>query len=85
MNGELDLEDFIQTTVAQACNVDRETVRPDTPLLDLNIDSLALVSVFAQVEAVYDLELTPDEILSMLEAPRVSDLVTCLRELVASR
>lgn len=79
---EIDLQEFVCSTVAQACSVDRDRIDARTNLLDLGIDSLTLVSVFAQIEAVYDVELTPDEILSMLEAPTIADLVVCMERLL---
>ena len=82
---EFDLDELIYSAVAQAGNVDRARVNADTRLIDLHIDSLAFVSVIAQVEAVCEVELTTDEILSLLWLPTIADAVTRVREILSSR
>jgi len=52
-------------------------------MLELNMDSLTLVSVLTQVEAVYEVELTPDETLGLIEASRVSQLIDQLEQIVS--
>ncbi|HEX6996825.1 MAG TPA: acyl carrier protein [Gammaproteobacteria bacterium] len=74
--------ELVCAALAQACSRDRRDVSPDTRMLDLNIDSLTLVSVLAQVEAVYGIELTPDDTLAMMEAAAVSDLAERVAVLV---
>ncbi|HEY8520082.1 MAG TPA: acyl carrier protein [Gammaproteobacteria bacterium] len=68
------LTGFVCDALAQACSRDRRDVSPDTRMLELDVDSLTLVSVLAQVEAVYGIELTPEDTLAMMEAAAVSDL-----------
>lgn len=69
------LNELVCTTLARACNRDPGEIFPRTRMLDLNMDSLTLVSVLAQVEAVYGIELTADDTLGMMEAAFVSDVV----------
>jgi len=85
MSADNQLSAFVCTAIARAVNRDPATVRPDTVLLELDLDSLTLVSVLAQVEAVHEIELTPEVILSLLEATRVSELVSRIEAVLAVR
>jgi acyl carrier protein len=80
---EHSLGDMICTSLAQACKRARREVSLETQMLDLDVDSLTLVSVLAEVEAVYGIELTPDDTLTMIEADVVSDLVERLSSIIA--
>lgn len=82
---EPDIGELVCSAVAQASNVSPSAVTAESRLLDLNLDSLALVSVLAQFEAVYDVELHPDEILSMLEASTVAEIIALLKERLGPR
>jgi len=77
------IEEFVCSTLALACNQDRATIHPQTSLFELNLDSLSLVSVLAQVEAVFTVQLTPDEMLRLIGASRIADLVNDLERIVA--
>jgi len=85
MSAGVDLSEFVRAAIAQAANLDAAAVSGETHLLDLNLDSLTLVSVLAQVEAVHGIELEPEEILSMLEASRVLELVSRIEAVLAAR
>jgi len=80
MDDDVDLVEFVCSTIALACN--RSAVEPQARLLDLNMDSLTFVSVLAQIEAVYDVELDPDERLELLTAVQVSELIGRLQHIV---
>jgi acyl carrier protein len=56
-------------------------VRPRS--LDLAVDSLTLVSVLAQVEAVHGIEVTLDDTLALMTAPLVSDFAGRVAALVS--
>jgi len=51
-------------------------------MLDLNMDSLALVSVFAQFEAIYQVEFTSDDLLSLFQAVDVAAIVKTLKDVL---
>jgi len=85
MEAQTDLSAFVRSTIGQACNCPVESVAPSTPLVTLSLDSLTFVSLVAQVEAIYGVEVTSEETLSLMECGRVSDLVDRLQELIASR
>ena len=83
MSSPLGLSEFVCSTIAQACNRPSYSVSLEANMLELNMDSLTLVSVLAQVEAVYEVELTPDETLRLIEASRVSELIDQLEQIVS--
>lgn len=78
------VSDFVCSTIALASGRERSSVRPETTMIELNMDSLTLVSVLAQVEIVYELELTADDTSMLLEATRVADLVRALESKIES-
>lgn len=71
-------------TIARACNLEPAAVTLRTHVLDTGMDSLTLVSVLAQVEAVYELELASEDTLGLLEAATVAELVERLEGLVGA-
>jgi acyl carrier protein len=85
VTSEFDLFEFVCEAIAQASNVDRGLVNADSRLLDLHVDSLAIVTVLAQVEAIYDVELTPEDVISTLELQTVADVLVRLEEILASK
>lgn len=72
-------------TIARACHVEATSVTGESRLLELNIDSLTLVSVLTQVEAVHGIELRTEETLELLESADVRALARTLARLIASR
>jgi len=82
---DIDLAEFLCAAIAQAANRDPAAIGAATPLLDLDLDSLTLVSVLSQIEAVYGIELEPEEIMSMLEASRIGDLAARIEAALAGR
>jgi acyl carrier protein len=85
MTNQPEVASFVCSTIALACNRDPGSVALDTSLLDLNMDSLTLVSVLAQVEAVYEVSLDTDDVFALIEAARVSDVVSRLEGIVGHR
>jgi len=76
------IAELVCTAVAHACGRGRHEITLDAQMADLVMDSLTLVSVLAQAEAVYGIDLDPDDTLSMMEAERVADLVDRLAAVV---
>lgn len=66
---------FVVSAIAVACRAERERIQLDTALLDLQIDSLTLAAVLTQVEAVYAVELSTTDMLDLLSAATVGDLI----------
>ena len=85
MTKQPDVASFVCSTVALACNRDPASVALDTNLLELNMDSLTLVSILAQVEAVYEVSIDTSEVFALIEAARVADLVNRLEGIIGRR
>jgi acyl carrier protein len=85
MVAQADLSAFVCSAIGQACNCPVEAVTPSTPLVTLNIDSLTLVALVAQVEAIYGVDLSAEELISLTDCARVSDFVDRLKELMGAR
>lgn len=85
MTEPVDIAEFVCATLALACRKERGAVDLRTNFLELNVDSLTLVSVLAQVEAVYAVELTPNQLLPLIEARNVSELVGRLKVIVSAQ
>ncbi len=75
--------EFVYSSLAQACRCARGQISPDTQMLDLDVDSLTLLSVLAQVEAAYGVELTPDDTVTIIGAASVSDVVGHISGVIA--
>lgn len=65
-------------TIAEACRVDPTTFGPCTPLRELGLDSLSLVSVVALLESACAVELDQRTATRVFEAERVADLIAML-------
>jgi hypothetical protein len=85
MEAPADLSSFVCDAIRRSCNNPGETISLATPMAALSLDSLMLVSLVAQVQTIYEVELSPAEIVSLVESYRVSDLVGRLQELVGER
>jgi acyl carrier protein len=76
---------WLCVTIARACRVEPSRVTATSPLLELGLDSLTLVSVLTQVETAHAIELAPDETLALLEAADVGSLAARLTAIVDAR
>ena len=77
------LDVFVRSTIARACELGRPDVAPDTPLLDLQIDSLRMVAIVSRVEQEFETRFSPDTILEFFMAEQVEDLIGLMRDSIA--
>ncbi len=82
MNLELDLDGFVCSAIASACNVEPTEVTSSTNLLDVGMDSLNLVSIIAQIQIHFGVEFSSDQVVALFDASMVADLVILLRQLI---
>jgi len=66
---------FLSSALALACGKGEDEVTLDTPLIELDIDSLVFVSVISQLEAIYGFELQAEDFLELYTARDVGALV----------
>lgn len=80
-----ELIEWLCATLARACHLERRAVTAESRVLDLGLDSLTLVSVLTQLEAVHGFELSPDDTLALLDAPDVRTLAGTLAHMIDRR
>ena len=77
------VEVFVIRAVAVACNLDELTVSLDTSPADIGMDSIGFHTLAARIEDAYDCELASHEILELMTAPLVGDMVKIVAAIVA--
>lgn len=73
-----ELAGFVLRLLAEAGGRRSDSPALRTTLLELDLDSLTLVSILTRVEAAYDLELDDHDLLALLEARDVGALIEVL-------
>ena len=73
-------DDSIIATIAAACNLEAATITLDTNLADLGMDSMGLYALVASIEATHDCELTSRQIVDLMLAPLIEDVVTIVKQ-----
>ncbi len=58
MEAPADLSSFVCDAIRRSCNNPGETISLATPMAALSLDSLMLVSLVAQVQTIYEVELS---------------------------
>ena len=79
------IEQFVAQTIAVACRTDPARIGRDTALLDLQMDSLTLAAVLSQVEAAFAVDFSSSDLLDLLSAANVGDLVAGIERRVSPR
>jgi acyl carrier protein len=82
---EQNVDEFVRSVIITASNSPDSSVGPETQLVDINMDSLALASVIAQVEAVHQLELEPEEVVRIFGSATVGDVIAAVSEVLCAR
>jgi len=71
--------------IARACQLEPTAVTAESRVVELGLDSLSLVSVLTLIEAEHGFELTPKEMLILLEAADVRALACALSTMIEAR
>lgn len=82
---EPSMHDFVASIIVTASNSPCTMIMPETRLADINMDSLALASVIAQVEAVHQLEFEPEQVVNVFNSTTVGDVVAAVHEALSAR
>ena len=78
------VDDFILTSLADACGVERSRVDESTRLTDLGFDSLGAASLIYQLESQYGVQFDQEIVVRMYEAVTVAELRRLLEEFLPS-
>ena len=78
------LETLVREVVAQSCYLPASELRTDLKLAELGLDSLAVTSIVAELEAVCSCSVTPDEINTLFQAEDVKELIERIKGLVTA-
>jgi acyl carrier protein len=73
-----EIEALLLELIASACGADVQALNADTPLVDIDLDSLSLVSIVGQLEAAYRVSIGGHATASILEASTIGDLSTAI-------
>jgi acyl carrier protein len=82
-DGSETLAALVRRALGAACSVDACGLDDRTELADLNLDSLTLVTVLAQIEAVYGVDFSTADTLDAFGAADVGELVGTIARVVA--
>lgn len=70
------IDQFVIQTVAAICEMEESQVTLDASLSELALDSLRITALAAHIQATHHCEVNAEDLLQLLEAPRVADVVT---------
>jgi acyl carrier protein len=73
------VEEVVVAAIAAACRLAPATVTRATRLLELGMDSLTLVTVLSQIEAALETRFDADDVVDLLRAQHVAELVAAVR------
>ncbi len=79
-----DLHALIASTLATACHCKVEALREEMNLVDIGLDSVALVSVVAQIEASRNRELSESELLALFRTRKVGDIMALAHKMMGA-
>lgn len=69
-----EIQTFLLEAIASTCGTDVQALRLETPLVDLDLDSLSVVSIVGQLEAAYGVNFGASAAATILEASTIGDL-----------
>lgn len=75
MKSGSELQATIVKSIAEACYLSPEDLRLDLSLIDLGLDSLAITSIVADLEARWQRSFSEDQITAMFQAADVHGLL----------
>ncbi len=77
------LDEIILSTLANACNVDRSALTPQTPLADVGFDSLGAAAFASEMESSHGICLEPEDLAKLYVAVTPADVIAAVRPLGA--
>jgi acyl carrier protein len=77
-----DLRKYLLATIATVCGADETDVQPARKVLDVNLDSLNLLSVLNQVEAAFEVQFLPEDTLDLFRAATIEEVLQACERIV---
>lgn len=75
MSNETALEQIVIGAIGKACNCPIVGLDTHTPLEVVGLDSLAMAAVISDVEAACGRQLSPDQLMTLLQVKTIGDIV----------
>jgi acyl carrier protein len=79
------IEQAVLDAVAAASPAAPASITPATRLLDTCMDSLTLATVLSQIEVVYGVTFEPHEVIELLRADDLGELIAAVARKIGSR
>lgn len=80
MSNEMALERIVIDAICKACNCPAAGLAGHTPLEVVGLDSLAMAAVISEVEAECGRQLSPDQLMTLLQVRTIGDIVQVIHE-----
>jgi acyl carrier protein len=77
------IELFVIGTIAGICGSQVSEITLATHVSELALDSLRMTALAAHIESAHECRFGTDDLLELLEAPRVADIVTISRKVMS--
>ena len=81
MQSAASLDRLLIQGIASICDMEESGIAPETTLGELAMDSLRITALCAHIEALYECPVRPDDVVELLEAACVGDLLATLRRM----
>jgi hypothetical protein len=75
------MDEFVIAAIAAICDLEDSQICLETALSDLAVDSLRITAFVAHLQAAHGCVVTPEDVIDLLDAPCVCDVVTIVRNI----
>ncbi len=76
------VDELVRKIIAAAAHVPPEELTPQTKVAGI-LDSINLLTILSHVSCLYDIDVTADETLALLEASSLSDVIALVSRIAA--
>jgi acyl carrier protein len=73
------IDQFVIKTIAAICQMEDSQITLVAPLSEFALNSLDITVLAVHIQATYDCIVTAEDMIGLLEAPRVADVVAIVR------
>jgi acyl carrier protein len=68
-------DEFVMSTIAAACDFERDRLTADSDLLEIGVDSLGITTLIAHAEATYACDFTIEQTAKLFRATTVREVI----------